>query len=111
MATTEDVIMTYWRSWQQRPPDLDTMRSCLADELDMEPQPMMADEFAEMVAQGSPWDDVTMIDTLFTNDRGALLYQGTNTANGETIRIGEILTVEDGKITRIRAAIPATAFG
>lgn len=111
MSTTEDVVMRYWRSWHDGgEPDWDAMRSCLADTLDLESGPMSADGFVEMCQQGSPWTGVTMIDSLFADDRAALIYEGTNTANGKLVRIGEILTVADGKVAKLRAAIPEAAL-
>lgn len=112
MTSTEEIVMRYWNSWRNEgEPDWASMRSTLADELDMEPGPMSADAFVEMCRQGSPWTGVTMVDSLFADDRAALLYEGTNTANGKLVRIGEIVTVVDGKVAKLRAAIPESAFG
>lgn len=109
--TCESLVMRYWKSWHEGgEPDFDAMRDCFGDVIDMEPGPMPADDFVEMCRQGSPWTGVTMIETMFADDRAALIYEGTNTANGKVVRVGEILTVADGKIARLRAAIPETAF-
>ena len=110
MTTTEELVLTYWRSWQGSEPDWDTMRACLADEIDVEQGTMTGDQLTEMASNGTPWRDVQLIDSLFAGDRGAILYEGTNTETEVAIRIAEFLTVTDGKITRMRAAIPADAF-
>ncbi|MDH3683582.1 MAG: nuclear transport factor 2 family protein [Acidimicrobiia bacterium] len=111
MSNTEAVVMRYWNSWHEGgEPDWATMRSCLADDLDMDAGPMSADAFVEMCQQGAPWTGVTMIDSLFADDRAALIYEGTNTANGKLVRVGEIITVVDGKVARLRAAIPEAAL-
>lgn len=110
--STEELVMAYWRSWQGSTPDWAAMRSCLADEVDMERGPMSADQLVEMASKGTPWKDVTMVDAIFADRRAAILYDGTDTLTGEQLRISELLTVDGDKITKLRAAIPATAgFG
>ncbi len=94
--TTEALIMKYWRSWQDH--DWTTMRSCLADEIVFGGHSMPADQLVTLSENGTPWRDVQMISSLFMNDRGAILYEGTETTGGKVIRVAEFIQVQDGKI-------------
>ncbi len=94
--TTEDVIMAYWTSWQDD--DWDRMRASLADRLSFGGHPMEREAFVQMCRQGNPWDDVKLIDSMFTDAGGALLYEGTDRKTGTRIRIAEIVRVEGGRV-------------
>lgn len=111
-ASTEDLVLRYWGSWHEGDaPDWDTFRDCLADTVDLEHGPVPADDFVAMVAAGGdPWTGVTMIESVFTDDKAALMYEGTNTATGEVIRVSEVLTVADGRIAKLRAHVPGVSF-
>ncbi|MCG8423747.1 MAG: antibiotic biosynthesis monooxygenase [Proteobacteria bacterium] len=103
---TKELVLKYFNSWQNH--DWETMRACLADELDFEgpqgPATMSADQFAEMCSKGSPWRDVELIDSLFLDGQASLLYRAIDTKNDTPVRVGEFVTVRDGKVAKMRAA-------
>lgn len=110
-ASTKELVLRYFNSWQHQ--DWETMRSCLADTLDFEgpdgqARAMPADEFTAFCSKGSPWREVELIDSMFADGHASLLYQGVDTKNDSKVRVGEFVTVEGGKIARLRAAF---AFG
>ena len=100
-TSSKDVILAYWKSWQIK--DWDLLEGSLADNLDFGGQPMPRDAFLQMCKQGSPWKDVDLIDSLFTDDAGALIYEGTDTKSGERVRVAEIVRVEGGKVVGANA--------
>ncbi len=95
-TAAKDVIMAYWRSWQDK--DWDAMRRSLAPSLRFGEQTMTAEQFVGFCQQGSAWTEVELIDSLFTADAGALLYEGTDSKSGNRVRVGEIVRLEDGKV-------------
>ena len=99
--SAKDLILKYWKSWQQ-PSDFDEMQSCLADDitLDFAGQKIEgAEAFRQIVeASADPWKDVELIDATFSDDGGAIIYEGTSEAQGHRIRVAEIIHVKDGRI-------------
>ncbi|MEM6993615.1 MAG: hypothetical protein AAF721_24085 [Myxococcota bacterium] len=95
-AHAEAVILAYWKSWQTK--DWDTMRGALADELDFGGHVMPREGFVQMCQQGKAWDDVKLLDSIFTAEGGALIYEGTNTADGKRVRVAEIVRLSNGKV-------------
>lgn len=50
-----------------------------------------------------------LIHSLFAGDEAGLLYEGTDSSTGIRMRVGEFITVNDGKIARIQASISVGA--
>lgn len=104
--STRDLILKYWRSWQE-PSDFDEMQSCLADDVKLDFGGNVIDGAAsvrQMVeASADPWKDVELIDSIFTDSAGAIIYEGTSIENGTRFRVGEILHVEGDRIARATA--------
>lgn len=98
---TKDVILAYWTSWQDQ--DWDRMRSSLADDLVFGDQSMKREQFIQFCQQGNPWDDVELIDSIFTAEGGALVYEGTDRGSKERIRVAEIVRVDAGRVCRATA--------
>lgn len=93
---TRDVILRYWKSWQTQ--DWDTMRNSLADEVIFGGQTVSAEQIVAMSKQGNPWRNVTMVSSLFTEDEGAIIYDGVDITNEQKHRFAEFIKVEDGKV-------------
>ncbi len=93
---TRELILKYWKSWQTS--NWTTLRACLADEIDFGSHKMKADSFVEMCEKGSSWQNVELLDSVFAEACGALLYEGTDSKNGNRIRVGEFIKVNDGKV-------------
>ena len=107
VEVTRDLVLRYFNSWQRH--DWETMRACLADTIDFEGPggeagPVPAEQFSAMCSKGSPWRDVELIDSMFEDGHAALLYRGVDTKNDSPVRVGEFITVQGGRITRLRAA-------
>ena len=74
------------------------MRSCLADKINFGGQEISSDQFVVMCQQGSPWDQVSLLASVFDDKGGSLLYEGLDTGRKEIIRVGEFINVLEGKI-------------
>lgn len=87
------------------------MRACLDDTVVSDlgfAQMTGADQLVAMIEQtGTPWKHVTLLDSVFGDNAGALFYEGVAIADGKKTRVGEHVTVNNGKITRITASICA----
>ncbi len=105
---TKELILKYWRSWQQ-PSDFDEMRACLADDAKIDGGMFSldsADAFRTMVeANNSPWRDVKMLDSVFTENTGAIFYEGIEVKTNIRMRVAEHCVVKDGKISKAIAVI------
>ena len=100
---TRAVVEAYFESWSSL--CWDRMRECLADRIEFNGTEHDADAFTKGCANGVAWKEVTLIETVICGDKAALLYDGVDTASGTKMRVGEFLTLDDGKIRSIRAAI------
>ena len=100
---TKDVVEAYFDSWPNQ--RWDRMRECLADRIEFNGIEHDADAFTKGCASGVAWKAVTRIESVICGDKAALLYDGIDTATGTKMRVGEFLTIDDGKIRAIRAAI------
>ncbi|MEM7443560.1 MAG: nuclear transport factor 2 family protein [Pseudomonadota bacterium] len=107
----ERLILDYFHSWQE-PSDFDAFRACLADDIAFDGGAMKiegADALTDMIKQtGSPWQDVTLLASIFNEDGGALFYDGAEKQSGTQMRVAEHITVTDGRISRVIAAISQT---
>jgi len=92
----KEFILRYWKSWQEK--DWGTLRVSLADTFDFGGIKTNADEFTEMCKNGSTWSDVQLFESFFTEEGGALLYEGTDIKSGARIRVGEFIRIENGKV-------------
>lgn len=105
---TQDVVLRYWRSWQD-PSDFTAFRSCLADEVvfDSGTQTLSGADALTVAVETteSPWKSVKMLASMFGEDEAAILYEGVDKRSGIKTRVAEHLTVRGDRITRIIAAI------
>lgn len=98
---TKSLILKYWNSWQKK--DWQAMRECLAETIVFGGNPMPSEQLVVMSENGTPWKNVTMIDSQFSANKGSILYEGTNTLTGKVIRVAEFITIENGKIVTANA--------
>lgn len=103
--TAEQVILAYWRSWQK--PDFVEFQGYLADTVMVSGMPVPASGLAHAASQGSRWRDVTLVDSVFSPDGGAILSSGVNTANGAVMKAAEFCRVRDGKIVALNLVLLA----
>jgi hypothetical protein len=106
--TTRALILRYFHAWQE-PADLGEMRGCLADSVVSDvgfAKFSGADQLVQMIEDtGTPWQQVTLLESMFSAQAGTLFYEGVAIATGQKTRVGEHVAVKDGKIIRITASI------
>ncbi len=105
MSTTpthQDIILAYWKSWQDA--DWDSLRAYLADEVIFGNHVMPAEAFVDICKAGNPWRNVQLLAASFDDKGGAILYEGEDTITGKVIRVGEFITLENGKVKTSIAA-------
>lgn len=106
------VVSAYHEAWTHR--DMDTARSCLADDLDFQ-GPLdtfsRADEFiAALTAFAQMLTRVDLLERFDADDAAALLYDCVTNSPAGTIRTAEFFGLRDGKIASIRLVFDATAL-
>lgn len=98
MDQTKELILRYFHSWQQD--DYSTLRECLDDDFEVNLNGLTinnADTFVKISESGDAWQEVTLIDAIYTDDKAAIMYEGIN-GKGLPVRVGEMLSIRDGKI-------------
>lgn len=97
------LVLKYWNAWQSL--DWDGFRDCLSDQVQFENQQVEADEFVSFCKEGNPWEDVVLLNAVFSEKQAALLYEGTDTVSEKRIRVGEFIKVENDKIIESKASV------
>ena len=75
----------------------------MADTLVFGGRPMEREQFVQFCQQGNAWNDVELLDSMFTAEGGALLYEGTDSGTEQRIRVAEIVRVEGGRVVGANA--------
>ncbi|NER12223.1 hypothetical protein GWK08_02100 [Leptobacterium flavescens] len=107
--TNKELTLAYFYSWQKG--DFEALRNSLHDKVEFNlngSKIVGAEPFVEMCRNGIKWVKVDLLDAIFTTDKSALIYDGL-TEKGEKVRVGEIISISDGKITKAVAAIVGDA--
>ena len=97
---TRDVVRQYWLSWQtQRIQDMDeTIAEDYVLYLYGQRTPTgKADLLAESFERGSLWKNVQMLAEQYSENKAAIYYQGTDTANDRPIFACEFLELNSQK--------------
>jgi hypothetical protein len=105
MEKTKSLVLTYFKAWQNK--DWDTIRSCVAKDFKIDGgqlQFQSIETFIEFCKTGPSWSQVRLLDSLFQENKAALLFEGT-TPEGQKIRIGEFFEIKNEKIAFSRVAI------
>ena len=107
-----NIVGKYHEAWTHR--DMDTARSCLADDLDFQ-GPIdtfsSADEFiATLTGFAEMLTRVDLLERFDAEDTAALLYDCVTDTPAGTIRTAEFFRLSDGKIASIRLVFDATAL-
>lgn len=98
----KDVVMKYFHAWQKQ--DLVELRGQLAKQFEFDSGLQKfedADEFTDFCKKLPPWSKITLIDSVFCDNRASLLYEGISEF-GAKFRIAEFITLEDRKIAKIQ---------
>jgi SnoaL-like protein len=107
-----NIVGKYHQAWTHR--DLDTARSCLADDLDFQ-GPIdtftNADDLIGALTQFAQMcKRVDVLQEFHADDAAALLYDCVTESPAGTIRTAEFFGLRDGKIASIRLVFDATAL-
>lgn len=107
-----NIVGKYHEAWTHR--DMDTARSCLADNLHFQ-GPMdtfsNADDFiTTLTGFAQMLTRVDMLQRFDTNDAAALFYDCVTDSPAGTIRTAEFFGLRGGKIASIRLVFDATAL-
>jgi hypothetical protein len=105
MNTAHTIILTYFQAWQKK--DWGQMRDLLAQDFKLDGGQIQfkdRDTFIAFCKNGPSWRDIKLLDALFLETKGALLYEGI-TPTGEKIRVGEFIEIDGTKIISSKVAI------
>lgn len=97
---TVELIMVYWRSWQSHS-NWETTRKLMADDFKLDAgifKTENADQLIEMMKMGNPWKDIELLDFIVEGNKGAIIYEGTDSVTEARIRVSEIVTIKDNKV-------------
>lgn len=105
---TKELVLKYFHSWQQ-PSDFEEMRSYLADDLKFDGGIFTANSAEELMAiikqTASPWKDVHLLGSLFSEGEATIFYEGTDIKSNQKIRVAELITIQNDKISQVIAVI------
>jgi ketosteroid isomerase-like protein len=106
----KQIVTKYHNAWSGG--DMEAARGCLADDLDFQGSIdtfRRADDFmAALTMFQKMLRGVTLIQSFFSENGAALLYDCDTMSPAGMIRTAEFFTVRDGKITSIRLVFDAT---
>ena len=106
--TGKELVLKYFHSWQE-PADFEELASCLADGFRIDAGFFAfadRDSFiAFLRSNPAPWKEVTLLASIFSEDKSAILYEGINTENDKRMRVSEIIRIKDSTITEVYTVI------
>lgn len=98
---TKELVMKYFYAWQRQ--DHKEMRDYLSEQLEFNTGMQKfedAEEFTDFFRKLPPWSKVTLLDSVFTDNQAALLYEGIS-EHGARFRVAEFITITNRKISQI----------
>jgi len=105
---TKSVILRYFQSWQE-PADYSEFRACLDNNMIFDCNlgiAVGADVFTELSSKREkPWKDVQLLASVYDENCGSIIYNGTDVDSGKITRISEHLYIKNGYIKKITAVI------
>ena len=105
---TKILVMKYFNSWQE-PSDFKEMRECLSENFYLDAGIFnfsSADDFVKISEEnGSPWKDVKLLESIFYENKAAIIYEGAEKKSDSIFRVSEFIEVNDGKIQKILSNI------
>lgn len=110
--TTEQLVLKYFQSWKEKG-HLDEMDECLSPDLKINSGFFEFDSSASFIGfleeHFTPWKNITLISSFFSEDFAAILYEGVNAETNQKMRVSEHLTISKGKIKNIETVIAQVA--
>jgi hypothetical protein len=105
---TQKLILKYFYSWQE-PLNINEFRECLDENVLFDAGNMKmegSDKLADMIkSTESPWKDVTLLESMVQENQGIIFYEGIDKKTGSKMRVAEHITIANGRIAKIIAAI------
>lgn len=104
---TEEIILTYWKSWQNHS-NWEETRKLMKDDFKFDAgffKTNSADQLVEMMKNGNPWKEIKLLDKIITGNKGVLFYEGIDSVTNTKVRIAEIMEVETDKVASCVASI------
>lgn len=109
---TEQLVLKYFQSWKEKG-SLDEMNECLSSDLKINSGFFEFESSASFIGfldeHFTPWKDISLISSFFSEGFAAILYEGVNSETNQKMRVSEHLTISDGKIKTIETVIAQVA--
>ena len=107
-----ELVLRFWLARQEG--DWDGVRGCLSDRIQFEgayAHVHHPDHLIELYARGDALKDVSLIDSVFSEGRAAILYSATAVDHKVRMRVAEFIELNHGKISTIRTVTAARREG
>jgi len=108
--TTEELTLKYFHSWQV-PTDLDELASCLRMDFKIDAGFFAFQDRAHFIQflqiNSTPWKDVVLLHSFYSEDYAAILYEGVNIETLQKFRVSEHLLIREGLIAEVKTVIAA----
>lgn len=106
---SKEITLKYFNSWQE-PADFEELSSYLAEEFSIDAGIFTFNSKKEFVqflkSNPTPWKEVKLLSSVFSEKNTSILYEGVNTANNKKMRVAEhIQFTADGVISEIMTVI------
>lgn len=101
-ADVKTLVLNYFTSWQIR--DWELMERCLAPDFRFNSGTHQFDgaaAFLDMCRQGPDWESVDLLESVFTETHGVILYEGVSLLNRAKVRVSEIICCGDGAVQSV----------
>ena len=104
----EEITLKYFNSWQA-PADFDELASYLTNNFKIDAGLFSfssKEDFVQFLkANPTPWKDVRLLSSIYSEDGAAILYEGINTATNAKMRVAEHIQFEGMRIAKIYTVI------
>lgn len=104
----KNITLKYFNSWQE-PADFEELSSCLADNFRIDAGFFKfngKEEFIQFLKSNhSPWKDVKLLSSIFSENNAAILYEGINVDTNKKMRVSEHIHFITNYIAEISTVI------
>lgn len=103
---TKEISHKYWEGAQYG--NLDQMGSALAEDVKYDSgfyKLSGRESLLEAGKRGSLWKKVDILEEVYTENRGVIVYEGIEESSGNKTRVTEVLSIENNKISNIISTV------
>lgn len=108
--STKEITLKYFHSWQV-PTNLEELSGCLTEDFKIDAGFFAFQDRSSFIqfleVNTTPWKDVTLLHSFYSEDYAAILYEGVNTENLQKFRVSEHILVRAGLIAEVKTVIAA----